>query len=174
MSKTNQALTRRRAIALAALSSTAFLNLGRVHGQESAKADGKDSSKPLPKTNEHDSGNRDDMQLHFLEIVTKDVDAVCALYSQTHGVAFGEALKEFGGARTVQLAHDCTLSVRAPMHDGERPVVRPYMRVDDIEAAVAEAKKAGAEVMVPPMKVPEHGMCAIVYQGEIEIGLWQA
>jgi predicted enzyme related to lactoylglutathione lyase len=59
------------------------------------------------------------------------------------------------------------------MHDGEKPVVRPYILVDDIEAAVAAAAKSGAEIAVPPMKLPGHGTCAIVYQSGIESGLWQ-
>jgi hypothetical protein len=29
------------------------------------------------------------MKLHYLEIVTSEVDAVCAAYAATHGVQFG-------------------------------------------------------------------------------------
>jgi predicted enzyme related to lactoylglutathione lyase len=114
------------------------------------------------------------MQLHYLEIVTPDVEAVCTLYEKTHGVSFSEAKPELGGARTVRLPDGLTLGVRAPMHDGERPVVRPYLLVDDIDAVVAEAEKAGAHIAVPPMKIPGHGICAIYFQGGIEVGLWQA
>ncbi len=46
------------------------------------------------------------------------------------------------------------IGVRAPMHDAEKPVVRPYMLVENIEAIVAIAKQAGAVVAVPPMKLP--------------------
>ena len=59
------------------------------------------------------------------------------------------------------------------MHDAEKPVVRPYILVEDIEATVAAAADSGAEIAVPPMKLAGHGTCAIVIQGGIESGLWQ-
>lgn len=113
------------------------------------------------------------MQVHYLEIVTKDVEPICTLYSKIHGVTFGAADQNLGGARTARLANGGMLGVRAPMHGGERPVVRPYVLVDDIEAAVAAAEKSGAAIIVPPMKIPSHGTCAIFIQSGIECGLWQ-
>jgi predicted enzyme related to lactoylglutathione lyase len=59
------------------------------------------------------------------------------------------------------------------MNEDERPVTRPYILVEDIEAAVAAAASAGAEITVPPMSIPGRGTCAIVYQSGIESGLWQ-
>ena len=38
------------------------------------------------------------MQVHYLEIVTKDVDAVCATYAELHGVTFGNGDASLGGA----------------------------------------------------------------------------
>lgn len=113
------------------------------------------------------------MQIHYLEIVTPDVETICTHYSNIHGVTFGDADQNLGGARTARLANGGMVGVRAPMHDGERPVVRPYVLVEDIEAAVAAAAEAGAEITVPPMSIPGHGTCAIVYQSGIESGLWQ-
>jgi predicted enzyme related to lactoylglutathione lyase len=113
------------------------------------------------------------MKIHYVEIVTKDVDAACALYSQAYGVTFGKPDKNLGGARTVKLAEGGMLGVRAPMRPDEKPVVRPYVLVKDIKAAVAAAEKAGAEVAVPPMEIPGHGTCAIFLHGGIESGLWQ-
>ncbi len=113
------------------------------------------------------------MRVHYLEIVTKDVDATCKLYSGVHGVTFGDADQSLGGARTAALAEGGMLGIRAPMHDGEKPVTRAYMLVEDIEAAVAAAKGAGAEIAVPPMQLPGHGTCAIYIQDGIEAGLWQ-
>jgi predicted enzyme related to lactoylglutathione lyase len=113
------------------------------------------------------------MDIHYLEIVTTDVEANCALYSAIHGVTFGDADPNLGGARTARLDDGKLLGVRAPMHDGEKPVVRPYVLVEDIAAAVAVAAKSGAQVIVPPMTIPGHGTCAIVYQSGIESGLWQ-
>ena len=113
------------------------------------------------------------MHIHYLEIVTKNVDAACNLYSKMLGVTFSPADQVLGGARTAKLADGGTLGIRAPMHDAERPVTRPYFLVDDIEAAVAAAAKTGALVAVPPMKIEGKGTCAIVIQDSVETGLWR-
>ena len=44
------------------------------------------------------------MRVHYLEIVTKDVDAVCAAYARMHGATFGDGDAGLGGARTAALA----------------------------------------------------------------------
>jgi len=113
------------------------------------------------------------MKIHYLEIVTKDVDAVCAAYSSAHEVRFGEPQAELGNARTAALAGGGLVGVRAPMHETEAPVVRPYWLVDDIEAAVAAAVHAGGTVAHPPMEIPGHGTFAIYLQGGNDHGLWQ-
>ena len=113
------------------------------------------------------------MRVQYLEVVTRDVDATCELYSAIHGVTFGDADQSLGGARSAQMTEGGMMGIRAPMHDGEKSVTRAYMLVEDIEAAVAAAAKSGAEIAVPPMKIPGHGTCAIYIQGGIEAGLWQ-
>ncbi len=113
------------------------------------------------------------MQIHYLEIVTKEVDAVCAAYAATTGVQFGEPDAGLGNARTAALPSGGRVGVRAPMHEAEEPVVRPYWLVNDLEAAVAAAVEAGGEVAHPPMDLPGHGSFAIYIQGGIHHGLWQ-
>lgn len=113
------------------------------------------------------------MQIHYLEIVTQDVDAACAAYAQLHGVTFGETDPSLGNARTAALANGGTIGVRAPMHESEQPVVRPYLLVEDIDAAAEAAVTAGGEMAHPPMEIPGHGKFAIFIQGGIHHGLWQ-
>lgn len=113
------------------------------------------------------------MQIQYLEIVTPDVDALCDTYAKSHNVEFGESDQNLGGARTAKLANGGILGIRAPLRDTEKPVVRPYMLVEDIQAAVDTATKAGAEVAMPPMEIPGHGTFAIVIQGGIDSGFWQ-
>ncbi len=113
------------------------------------------------------------MRIYYLEVVTKEVDAVCAAYAAAHGVRFGEPDAALGHARTARLSRGGLVGVRGPMHDAEEPVVRPYWLVHDIEAAVAAAVAAGAEVAVPPMEIPGHGRCAIYFHGGVQHGLWQ-
>jgi uncharacterized protein len=113
------------------------------------------------------------MQIHYLEIVTKQVDAVCAAYQAASAVQFGEPDSALGNARTAPLAGGGLVGVRAPLHETEEPVVRPYWLVDDIKAAVAAAVSAGAQVAHPPLEIPGHGTFAIYIQGGIHHGLWQ-
>lgn len=113
------------------------------------------------------------MKIHYLEIVSHDVDAVCKAYEMTNGVSFSEADVSLGGARTCELADGSIVGVRAPLRDTETPVVRPYWLVEDIEKAVADVESAGAIIAVPPMDIPDKGKCAIYLLGENELGLWQ-
>jgi predicted enzyme related to lactoylglutathione lyase len=113
------------------------------------------------------------MQIHYLEIVTKEVDAVCAAYTAANGVQFGNPDAGLGNARTARLPGGGLVGVRAPLRETEEPVVRPYWLVDDIDAAVAAAVEAGGEVAHPPMEIPSHGTFAIYIQGGVDHGLWQ-
>lgn len=86
---------------------------------------------------------------------------------------FRRAGAGLGNARTAAMPGGGLVGVRAPMHDVEQPVVRPYWLVDDIETAVAAAVEAGGEVAHPPLEIPGHGTFAIYIQGGIHHGLWQ-
>ncbi len=113
------------------------------------------------------------MLIQYLEVVTPDVEATCNALAQLHGIAFGEAVPGLGNARTAALQSGGMIGVRAPMAAHENPVVRPYVLVDDIEAAVTAAQSAGAQIALPAMEIPGHGMFAIYILGGIEHGLWQ-
>lgn len=113
------------------------------------------------------------MQIQYLEIVTPDVDAVCAVYEKLHAVSFSPPEAGLGNARTASLDAGGKIGVRAPMHPTEDPVVRPYLLVDDIDAAAAAAVKVGGQIAHPPMEVPGHGKFAIYIHGGIHHGLWQ-
>ena len=43
------------------------------------------------------------MKIQYLEIVTKEVDAVCAAYAAAHDVQFGEPDSGLGNARTAEM-----------------------------------------------------------------------
>lgn len=113
------------------------------------------------------------MQVHYLEIVATDVEATCGALEKLHGVSFGVPEAGLGNARTAQLGNGGRIGVRAPMHETETPVVRPYVLVEDIEAAAEAAQAAGGEIAHPPMEIPGHGTFAIYIQGGIHYGLWQ-
>jgi hypothetical protein len=59
------------------------------------------------------------------------------------------------------------------VHEAEQPVIRPYLPVKDVAAAVSAAAQSGGEIAHPPMEIPGQGKFAIYIQGGIQHGLWQ-
>ncbi len=116
---------------------------------------------------------KENVQVHYLEVVTSEVEKICESYSLALGVSFSDAVPELGNARTANLDNGGILGIRAPMHEAEEPTTRPYYLVSDIEKAVVEAKNRGAEIAVPPMEIPGRGKCSILMYGAIQSGLWQ-
>jgi hypothetical protein len=113
------------------------------------------------------------LKVQYLEIVTPLVNETCDALAHEHSVVFSEPIAELGNARTADLEDGGRIGVRAPMRDTEEPVVRPYVLVDHIEAAVKAAEKAGAKVALPPTEIPGQGTFSIYFLGGIEHGLWQ-
>ena len=113
------------------------------------------------------------MKIHYLEIVTPDVDSICSAYEAAHNVSFEKPEELLGGARTCHLSDGSIVGVRGPLRETENPTVRPYWLVEDIEKAVEKVKTFGAEIAVPPMEIPGKGKFAIYIHGSIDHGLWQ-
>ncbi len=111
--------------------------------------------------------------VHYLEIVTPDVEAACHLYGTAYGWHFEAMGAELGNSFVAKLANGSLCGIRAPMHDQEKPIVRTYLRVIDIEGAVQKAAKLGAKIALEPMEIPGHGKIAIYLYAGIERGLWQ-
>ena len=142
-----------------------FLSCSSPHPDGAAAAD---ESPSVPAEADEDA-----MQIHYLEIVTKEVDAVCDAYTAAYGLEFGDADPVLGNARTAALAGGGLVGVRAPLRETEEPIVRPYWLVDDIEASVAAAENAGAIIAHPPLEAPGHGTFAIYILGGVEHAMFQ-
>ena len=127
-----------------------------------------------PGNDTQESKEEEAMRVQYLEVVTPDVDETCRILEKLHGVSFGKPEAGFGNARTAALKSGGKIGVRAPMREDEQPVVRPYVLVEDIEAAVKAAQAAGAEIAMPSTEIPGgHGQFAIYILGGIQHGLWQ-
>ena len=113
------------------------------------------------------------MKVHYLEVVSEDVDAVCKAYEAAHGVRFGDPDELLGGARTCTLADGSIVGVRGPLRSTEAPVVRPYWLVEDIDQAVVDVEAAGAKIAMAPTEIPGKGKFAIYILGGNDHGLWQ-
>lgn len=114
-----------------------------------------------------------DHAVYYLEIVTPDVEKTARFYTEAHGWRFAPAAPELGGAVVAELPDGSLCGIRAPMHAGEKPVVRPYLRVPDIEEAVRQAQELGAVIAVEPMDIPGRGRIAIYFLDDIEQGVWE-
>lgn len=110
--------------------------------------------------------------IHYVEIVTPDVDAQCAALAAVHGLSFGSEVTAMGGARVAEAEDGGLVGVRKPLADHEQPIVRTYTKVADVAAAVQKAEQAGAMVAYPPTRQGDTGTWAIYILGGIQHGLW--
>ena len=113
------------------------------------------------------------MKVHYLEIVTAEVDAVCKAYEASMGANFGEPDPMLGGARTCTREDGSMVGVRAPMRADEAPVIRPYWLVTDIDKALDQVVQQGAVVAMPRMEIPGKGFFAIYMLGGTDQGFWE-
>jgi predicted enzyme related to lactoylglutathione lyase len=113
------------------------------------------------------------MPVHYLEIVSNDVDALTELYQRMHGLSFGPPDPDLGQARVATLADGALVGIRKPLAAHEQPIMRTYFAVADLQQAVGKAEKSGAAIAYPPTPQGNQGTFAIVIQGDVEHGLWQ-
>lgn len=112
-------------------------------------------------------------EIHYLEIITPDLEAARDLYTKAYGWSFGDRIPELGNAYVATLPNGSLCGIRAPMHEQETPITRTYLRVADIEAALAQAVELGGEVALGVMELPGQGSIAIYLLGGIQQGIWQ-
>ena len=113
------------------------------------------------------------MVVHYLEIVSTDVDTLTALYERLHGLSFGPPDPDVGQLRVATHADGTRVGIRQPLAAHEHPIMRSYLAVEDIQQAVREAEDQGATIAYPPTRQGQRGTFAIVIQGGVEHGLWQ-
>ncbi len=128
---------------------------------------------PAASAETHQTTKKSAMLVQFLEIVTSDVDTTCKALEKVHGVTFGKPVAELGNARTTALQSGGRISVRAPLSEGDMTIVRPYMLVGDIEAAIQSADDAGAEFLMRTTEIPAQGKFAIYSLAGTQFGLWE-
>ncbi len=111
--------------------------------------------------------------MQYLEIVAMDVEAVVALHERLFGLAFGTPEADLGQARVARQPDGSLIGVRAPLADSETPIVRAYLAVENIEAAVAAAQQAGGTLAYGPERQGAWGRFAICFLGGAQHGFWQ-
>jgi predicted enzyme related to lactoylglutathione lyase len=113
------------------------------------------------------------MAVHYLEIVTNDVDTLTALYQRIHGLSFGPPDADLGEAHVATRPDGTLIGIRKPLAAHEEPIVRTYLAVEDIQQAVKAAENSGAVIAYPPTRQGQRGTFAIVIQGGVQHGLWR-
>lgn len=113
------------------------------------------------------------MNIHYLEIVSADMDREIELLEATLELNFGDPVEALGRARVAAAPGGGTIGVRAPMHDAEATVARPYFLTDALDEKVAALSSLGAQIALPRMEIEGHGVIAIYIVNGIEYGLWQ-
>ena len=114
------------------------------------------------------------MSVHYLEIVSDDVDTLTALYQRIHGLSFGPPDHDLGQARVATRADGTLVGIRKPLAAHEQPIIRTYLAVEDIQQAVKKAEDSGATIAYPPTRQGQWGTFAIVIQCGLQHGLWQS
>ncbi len=113
------------------------------------------------------------MVVHYLEIVSKDMDALTELYQRVHGLSFEPPDPDLGHARIAPQVDGSLVGIRKPLAEHEQPIMRTYIAVEDIGQAVREAEESGAMIAYSPTRQGNQGTFAIVIKGGVEHGLWQ-
>jgi predicted enzyme related to lactoylglutathione lyase len=113
------------------------------------------------------------MAVHYLEIISNDVDSLTGLYQRMHGLSFGPPDPDLGQARVATQADGTLVGIRKPLGAHEQPMMRTYLAVEDIQEAVKNADDSGAAIAYGPTGQGERGTFAIVIQCGVEHGLWQ-
>jgi predicted enzyme related to lactoylglutathione lyase len=90
------------------------------------------------------------MAIHYLEIVSDDVDILTEVYQRMHGLSFGPQDPDLGQARVATQADGALIGIRKPLAAHEQPIMRPYLAVEDIEQTVKTAEESGAMIAYPP------------------------
>ena len=113
------------------------------------------------------------MAIHYLEIVSDDVDNLTELYQRMLGISFSPPDPDLGQARVATQPDGTLVGIRRPLAAHEQPIMRTYLAVEDIQKAVKRAEESGATIAYPPTQQGQRGTFAIVIQGEVEHGLWE-
>src|ERR1041384_1670449 len=125
--------------------------------------------KPARRSQERDSK----MLVHYLEIISNDVDTLTGLCRRRYGLSFGSPGADLGQARVATRADGTLVGIRKPLAAHEQPMMRTYLAVEDIQQAVKMAEDAGATIAYPPTRQGQRGTFAIVILGDVQHGLWQ-
>ena len=107
-------------------------------------------------------------KFHWNELMTRDVERAKKFYSDAMGWSF-EAMP-MGGGTTYWIAKAGgepaagLFDISGPEYKDVPESWMPYIAVDDVDARVKKATKAGAKVMKPALDIPGVGRIVILLE----------
>ena len=113
------------------------------------------------------------MAATYLEIVTEDVDALKLHHERVCGLSFGPPDPDLGQACVARFGDGSLIGLRKPLAAHETPIIRTYLAVDNIDEAARLAQTSGAMLAYGPVRQGNRGSFAILFQGGVQLGLWQ-
>jgi|SRR4051812_30699159 predicted enzyme related to lactoylglutathione lyase len=103
---------------------------------------------------------------HWNERMTRDAESIKTFYQDMIGWTFDAMKAPDGKTYWVAIMNGQPVagifSIDAPDFDGVSEAWMSYLAVDDVDARVAKAVKAGAKLMRPIFDVPDVGRIAIL------------
>ena len=107
-------------------------------------------------------------QFHWNELMTRDVARAKKFYGDAMGWTFDSMPTPDGGTYVLAMAGDTPaggmFDINGAEYAGTAEGWMSYIAVDDVDARVKMATKAGAKVMKPPFDVPGVGRIAILLE----------
>lgn len=107
-------------------------------------------------------------QFYWNELMTRDAEKAKAFYADCVGWTYDEMKMGDGPSYWVAKAGGGPaggiFTMAGPDFEGVPEHWLPYLHVDDVDAAIAKATAAGANIMRPPFEVPGIGRIAIIQQ----------
>jgi uncharacterized protein len=107
-------------------------------------------------------------QFHWNELMTRNVEGAKKFYGETLGWKFDAMPMPGGGAYWIAKTGDVSAAglfdISGPEYKNVPESWMPYIAVDDVDARVAKATKAGAKVMKPAFEVPNVGRIVMLLE----------
>lgn len=107
-------------------------------------------------------------RFHWNELLARDVEAAKRFYADTIGWTFTAQEMPDGSEYWLAMEGDVPVAgiypLTSPEYDGMPECWMSYLAVDDVDARVAKALKAGARLMKPIFDVPGVGRFAILQE----------
>jgi uncharacterized protein len=105
-------------------------------------------------------------KFYWNELMARDVDGAKKFYADTMGWSYDAMPTPDGGTYWVAKIGEEPVAgifdIRGSEYDGVAEGWMPYIAVDDLDARVKKATKAGAKVMKPAFDVPGVGRIVIL------------